>query len=87
MILIFESFAVFIHCIRIPNYIARYNIKICDVYGGSVPQCVMWNHIDSVKYSGGLGPSRKQGQVTSHYFQYFFTWSQKLTACLTRGNI
>ena len=82
-----ESFVVFMHCIRIPNYITPYNIKICDVYGGSVPQCVMWNHNDSVKYSSGLGLSKKQGQVNSHYFQYSLTLSQKLTTCLTRGNI
>ena len=87
MILICENFAVSIHCIHIPNYITPYNIKICDVYDGSVPQCVMWNHNDSVKYSSDLGLSKKQGQVNSHYFQYSLTLSQKLTTCLTRGNI
>ena len=54
MILICESFVVFIHCIRIRNYISLYNIKICDVYGGLVPQCIMWNHNKSVKYSSAL---------------------------------
>ena len=87
MILICESFLVFIHCIRMRNYITPYNIKICDVYGASVPQCVMWNHNKSVKYSSVTGLSRKQGQIISHYFQYSLTRSQKLTTCLTRGNI
>ena len=57
--------------------------KICDVYGGSVPQYVMWNHNKSVKYSSGTGLSMKQGQIISHYFQYSHTRSQKLTT----GNI
>ena len=87
MILICESSVVFIYYIRIPNYINPCNIKICDVYGGSVPQCVMWNHNESVKYSGGPGLPRKQGQVTSHYFQYSLTRSQKYKTCLTRGNM
>ena len=87
MILICESSVVFIYYIRIPNYINPCNIKICDVYGGSVTQCVMWNHNESVKYSGGPGLPRKQGQVTSHYFQYSLTRSQKYKTCLTRGNM
>ena len=87
MILICESFVVFIHCIRIRNYITLYNIKICDVYGGLVAQCITWNHNKSVKYSSGTGLSRKQGQIISHYFQYSLTRSQKLTTFLTMGNI
>ena len=63
------------------------HIKIWDVYDDSVPQCVMWNHNKSVKYSSGPGLSRKQVQIISHYFQYSLTRSQKLTTCLTRGNI
>ena len=69
------------------NYITPYNIIICDVYGASVPQYVMWNHNKSVKYSSGTGLSMKQGQISSHYFQYSLTRSQKLTTCLTTGNI
>ena len=87
MILICESFVVFIHCIRIRNYNTLCNIKICDVCSGLVPQCIMWNHNKSVKYSSGTGLSRKQGQIISHYFQYSLTRSQKLTTFLTMGNI
>ena len=61
--------------------------KFVTSNGGSVPQCVMWNHNESVKYSGGPGLPRKQGQVTSHYFQYSLTRSQKYKTCLTRGNM
>ena len=85
--LICESFVVFIHCIRIRNYNTLYNIKICDVCGGLIPQCIMQNHNKSVKYSSDTDLSRKQGQIISYYFQYSLTPSQKLTTFLTRGNI
>ena len=78
---------VLIQCIRIPHSITRYNIKICDAYGGSVLQCVIWGHNERVIYFSSRGPLRKQDQIISHYSQYSLTQSQKLTICLTRGNI
>ena len=68
MILISESFVVFIHCIRIHNYITPYNITICNVYGGLVHHRVMWNHHDSVKYLSGLGRPRNKVKLLVIFF-------------------